>query len=177
MNCSRPAPALHVLQKETQIFQPTSIEGMHLSKPMVAASCDQRPWELKFMQPLGNLLPSAQSLCEATLSFGLFTSRLRLSMQIFGSRRWCRRICSPCRQSSRSCWNSCPTRSTFEPGSAKFSTTIGLFGSVTPAIGVTSTLAIWPMGAAGRFSDLAEGVQVLEFYRYLLHLSRLAHCV
>src|SRR5271166_4623464 len=32
-------------------------------------------------------------------------------------------------------------------------------------------------GAAGRFSDLAEGVQVLEFYRYLLHLSRFAHCV
>src|SRR5271166_1991300 len=32
-------------------------------------------------------------------------------------------------------------------------------------------------GAAGRFSDLAEGVQVLEFYRYLLHLSRSAHCV
>src|SRR5271165_3304602 len=32
-------------------------------------------------------------------------------------------------------------------------------------------------GAAGHFSDLAEGVQVLEFYRYLLHLSRFAHCV
>jgi hypothetical protein len=28
MNCSRPAPALHVLQRETQIFQPTSIEDV-----------------------------------------------------------------------------------------------------------------------------------------------------
>src|SRR5271166_5352662 len=27
------------------------------------------------------------------------------------------------------------------------------------------------------FGNLAEGVQVLEFYRYLLHLSRFAHCV
>jgi hypothetical protein len=32
------------------------------------------------MQLLGNLLPSAQRLCEATLSFGLFTSRLRLAV-------------------------------------------------------------------------------------------------
>src|SRR5271157_1924453 len=103
------------------------------------------------MQLLGNLLPSAQRLCEATLSFGLFTSRLRLSMQIFGSFRWCRRICSPFRQSGRSRWNSCPTRELH-------------FGNLAH-------------GAAGRFSELAEGVQVLEFYRYLLHLSRLAHCV
>jgi hypothetical protein len=62
------------------------------------------------MQLLGNLLPSAPR--DATLSFGLFTSRLRLSMQIFGFRRWCRRICNPFRQSGRSCWNSCPMRST-----------------------------------------------------------------
>jgi|SRR5271165_127562 len=32
-----------------------------------------------------------------------------------------------------------------------------------------------PHGGAGRFPDLAEVVQILEFYRYLLHLSRLAH--
>src|SRR5271166_1353777 len=32
-----------------------------------------------------------------------------------------------------------------------------------------------PHGGAGRFSDLAEVVQILEFYRYFLHLSRLAH--
>src|SRR5271166_2090945 len=32
-------------------------------------------------------------------------------------------------------------------------------------------------GGAGRFPDLSEVVQVLEFDRYLLHFSRMAHCV
>jgi hypothetical protein len=36
----------HVYRRCVMCGRP--FRGMRLSKPMVAASCDQRPWELKF---------------------------------------------------------------------------------------------------------------------------------
>ena len=63
----------------------------------------------------------------------------------------------------------------FAPGSLPFSTTIGLFGSVIPANWRDLHFGDLAHGGAGRFPDFAECVQVLEFDRYLLHLSRLAH--
>jgi len=59
MNCSRPTPALHVLQRETQIFQPTS------SKEELAKISLRSILMLTVMQLLKEKLPQGQKSLDA----------------------------------------------------------------------------------------------------------------